>query len=165
MEGKNYTIKDRMDYVQSVLDEYESEIGLPRYAKDAFEDIDEYFNLTKTELHKLGPEDCAEIGIRLCQFALYTQQKLNTELSRCAWAEHELKNLVSPLLVDYDKFIKYENKVALICLENEAAKKLDKIISYTQQRINRLQFISGNIRNLSEDIKSYGRIKSFLNKD
>lgn len=153
-----------MDHVQSVLDEYESEIGLPKYTKDAFSDIDEYFNLTRNELGRLGPEDCAEISIRLSQFALYTQQKLNIELSRNSWGQHKLLEIVSPLLSQYDKYLKYESKVMLACQENEVGKKLTKIINYTQQRIDRLQFISGNIKNLSDDIKNYGKIKSYIHR-
>ena len=153
-------ITEEMDKIQAILDMYEKSIGFNiTYHENSFDDIDTYLNLDRTALNKLMPEDCAEIGYRLSQQSFFIQKAINTEQSRLTWATGRLTIVIAKEINNYDQFIKYEAKVGLICENNTVAYKLQKIIQFVQQRIDRLSFYTNGLHNLSHSIENVGRAK------
>jgi len=143
-----------------VLDEYEQKLGLPQHSPPGTEqELEIYLNQDRTEIECLDATQCASLNYRLNQYAFYLQRCINLERCRFQWANAHLKETVAPQLQNYDKYMKYEVKVSLICKENSYAKKLQDIINHTEQRITRLDSLSYNLQALSKTLSDLQRAK------
>lgn len=155
---KNAT--EKMEVVNKALDDYEKEAGLPEPIKPGEEEeLQVYFSMSRDEIESLSSKNCAAIAFRLAQYSLYIQRLYNRETSRLSWAKATLSEAISVDLKQYDKFTKHEIKVAQIAKENEFVGKIQSIINYAQQRVDRLYFLSSNIKYLSEVMISNQRVK------
>lgn len=154
------TTKDEVQHWDTILDEYEKSIGLPQYANESMpaSEINEYLTMSRDTIEKLTPEDCSQIAYRLSQFAFHTQRTLNRELARYNWAEEAIKDCIADELNNY-KGYGYIEKAAQAIKHNERASKLYKIKNYAKQRADRLSYLSGNIKNLSDIILSVQKTK------
>ena len=143
--------KEQMELVEQALNEYEDSCGLPAVKSPCEKDeLEKYLLMTRDQIEKLSSEDCGQIAYRLGQFAFYLQRLHNREHARLAWGNNKLNNTIATEINSFDKFMKHEVKVALIKQTNEFAKSVGKIISYTEQRIQRLNFIASSLKNLSD---------------
>jgi len=160
------TLKNNMDQVQQLLDEYEIKIGLPRSTVfiDS-EEIQKYLNMKRNEIEKLTGEDCAQISYRLAQFSFYLQRTCNREQARINWADHELNAIVMTKIPQYSstggQYTKHEVAFHLALQENEVAQKLDKIKSIASQRVNRLNYLSTSLKHLSDIMLANQKAKSY----
>lgn len=153
-----------MEVVNRALDDYEQECGLPKPQKPCDSDeIDKYFNMTRDQIEKLTAEDCGQIAYRLSQMSFHIQRLFNREKSRMTWAKSKLDSMVAAESQQYDKWTKYEVKVELIKRQNIYANSLGKILTYAQQRIDRLTSISIQIHNLANVLLANKRDKYVKN--
>ena len=135
------TATERMEVVVKALDDYEKKSGLPEPTNPGTEEeLQGYFCMTRDEIEALSPSDCVNIAYRLGQYALYLQRLYNRETAR------------------------HKTKVALICAENEFVHKVNEIVKYSQQRIDRLFFLSNNVKYLAEVMISNQRAKMAENR-
>lgn len=142
--------KERLAARNLLLDQYENKIGLPPNLPPGDEsELQEYLVMDRQTIEAMSPNRAISISIRMSQYAFYLQRCINRDKSILTWADSELTGLIVKHLGDYDKFTKYEAKVALICNENIAAQEIKTIQSYASQRIDRLSDLSSGIRNLS----------------
>ncbi len=66
----NKTTKEQVEQWDSVLDEYESHLGMGSYSKIVGfdeEELNKYFTMSRDTIEKQTPEDCAQIAYRLGQ--------------------------------------------------------------------------------------------------
>jgi len=154
--AKQDKLVERMNVVERALDEYEGRASVPVNIPPGIEaELQEYLTMGRDTLEKLGPTECATIGVRLAQFATYVQRLWNRERARHSWAERVLHETIAPALINYDKVIaKAEYKVALICKENEAAKKIYDMAAYAKERTQRLEELASSIRYLADTLKN-----------
>lgn len=152
--------KEEINYWDSILDEYENSIGLPQYAADAISssELNNYLIMSRDELEKLGPEDCAQISYRLGQFSFHIQRSLNRELARYNWADEMIKETVSDEINNY-KGYGYAEKAHQAIRHNEKASSLNNIKKYARQRSDRLGYLANNLKNLSDILLSIQRNK------
>ena len=63
----NKTSKEELQYWDKILDEYETSIGLSEYSASVIssQEINTYTSMSRDEIEKLNPEDCAQISYRL----------------------------------------------------------------------------------------------------
>jgi hypothetical protein len=156
----NKTAKEQMETVVKALDDYEKSIGLPEpITPGTEEELQQYFSMNRDELESLSARDCAAISLRLAQFSLYIQRLYNRETSRLNWAKTTLSESIAKEFGNYSQYTKYDIKVALIAKENEFVRKVQQIINYAQQRMDRLYFLSTNIKYLSEVMQANQRAK------
>lgn len=157
-KSSNQSVKEKMDYVDKVLDEYESsnkiKVNVPNEAE-------KYLNIELDELRKLSIVELAEASYILSRFSLYIQKLYNKEMTRVAWAEHNITRCITKILSQYNAPSREERR-HLAILDNEAAKKLDDIRNYAQLRSNRLAFISSKIVEVS---KSLNELRTTRDKD
>lgn len=144
------TKKEEMDFRENILDEYEIKVGLPAISSPGEEkELQEYLTMSRDVIEKITPDRSRSIAIRLSQFSFYIQRLSNREHGRVTWAKNELNLIVAKSLGDIDKYTKAEHKVALIIQENSAAKALNDILIYAQQRVDRLNELANGIKSLS----------------
>jgi hypothetical protein len=161
METKNRTAKEQLDEWDRILDEYEKSIGLGSYKSDLFpeDEINLYFSMNRDHIEKLNPEDCLQIAYRLGQFALHVQRSTNREIARHNWADETIKEVIADEINNYKGYGFLEKSLQAI-KHNNKAESLNKIKKYAKQRSDRLSYLSGNIKNLSDILMMVYRSKS-----
>lgn len=150
---------------ETMLDKYEEFSGLPTFQAFDSQHIDKYFKMTIEQINKLSPEDCATAAFMLAQYSFYVQRLYNRESAQNRWASDQLTKLVCDKLGDYsDSYMKYDNKIALIAKENEVVAKLQSVINYTVQIMERLNYLATSIKNMGDIMANVGKAKSYSQK-
>jgi len=164
MDNTIETIKNQLDNVDRLLDEYEKEIHLPILDTPGEEnELQQYLSMNRNVLEKLNPIDCGQIAYRLSQFSFFLQRLYNREKARSIWASNYLNKIIAPQLGSYDKYMKYDAKVALIVEENSSANALQKVLIHCTQRMERLESLASELKHLSSIIKSIQWTKGTYN--
>lgn len=154
------TSKEEIAYWDEILDNYEKGLGVPQYSQDSISEteLQEYLTMNRDILEKLNPEDCAQIAMRLGQFAFHVQRSLNREIARHNWADETIKEVIADEINNY-KGYGYVEKSYQAIKHNEKASALNSIRKYAKQRMDRLGFLANNIKNLSDILLSIQRNK------
>ena len=156
----NKSSKEELQHWDKILDEYENSIGLSEYYQNVInnEEINKYTTMTRDEIEKLNPEDCAQISYRLSQFSFYLQRSINREIARYNWAEESIKDVIADEINNYKGYGYIEKSLQAI-KHNEKASGLNNIKKYAKQRSDRLQYLANNIKNLSDVMLSIQKSK------
>ena len=121
--------KEQVSEWDRVLDEYEKSIGISTYEthnKFTEDELNSYFTMNRDAIEKLTPEDCAQIAMRLSQYALFVQRTLNREIARHNWAEESIKETIADEINNY-KGYGYVEKSLQAIKHNDKASSLNKI--------------------------------------
>jgi hypothetical protein len=155
------TTKELVEYWDGILDSYENNIGVPRYVSDAMpeSELQDYLTMNRDVLEKLNPEDCAQIAMRLAQFAFHIQRTVNREIARHNWAEETIKEVIANEINNY-KGYGYVEKSYQAIAGNERASALNNVKKYAKQRIDRLSYIANNLKNLSDILIAINKTKT-----
>ena len=155
------TTKELVEYWDGILDSYENNIGVPRYVSDAMpeSELQDYLTMNRDVLEKLNPEDCAQIAMRLAQFAFHIQRSVNREIARHNWAEETIKEVIANEINNY-KGYGYVEKSYQAIAGNERASALNNVKKYAKQRIDRLSYIANNLKNLSDILIAINKTKT-----
>jgi hypothetical protein len=119
--------------------------------------------MNRDNLERLTPEDCAQIAYRLGQFSFHVQRTLNREMARVNWSEETIKEVIADEVNNYKGYGYIEKSLQAI-KNNDKASSLNKIKKYAKQRSDRLQYLAGNIKNLSDILLSIQKIKVMSSK-
>jgi hypothetical protein len=157
--------KEQVESWDSILDEYEKTIGFEKYKSDLFpeSELQQYLTMNRDDLERLTPEDCAQIAYRLGQFSFHVQRTLNREIARVNWSEETIKDVIADEVNNYKGYGYIEKSLQAI-KNNDKAASLNKIKKYAKQRSDRLQYLAGNIKNLSDILLSIQKIKVMSSK-
>lgn len=152
--------KEQVESWDNVLDQYEQSIGFEKYRPDSLSEteLQSYLTMNRDALEKLTPEDCAQIAYRLAQFSFHVQRTLNREIARLNWSEETIKDVIADEINNY-KGYGYVEKSLQAIKNNDKATALNKIKKYAKQRSDRLQYLAGNIKNLSDILLSIQKTK------
>lgn len=163
MAEQTRTSKEQLEEWDRILDEYESSVGLGKYESDIFptDEMNLYFSMNRDHIEKLSPEDCLQIALRLGQFALHIQRTCNRELARYNWADETIKEVIADEINNYKGYGFVEKSLQAI-KHNDRATSLNKIKKYAKQRSDRLSYLSGNIKNLTDILTMVYKSKSSI---
>lgn len=152
--------KEELQHWDNILDEYEHSIGLSKYSASTMSEAEltNYTIMSRDEIEKLSPEDCAQIAYRLSQFAFHIQRTLNREIARHNWADESIKETIADEVNSY-KGYGYVEKSGQAIKHNEKASALNSIKKYAKQRMDRLSYLANNIKNLSDVILAVQKTK------
>lgn len=153
--------KEQVEEWDRILDEYELSIGLGKYNNvSGFtdEELNGYFTMSRDMIEKLIPEDCAQISMRLSQYAFFIQRTINREIARYNWADESIKETIADDINNY-KGYGYIEKSFQAIKHNDKASGLNKIKKYAKQRMDRLSYLANNIKNLSDIILAVQKTK------
>lgn len=146
-----------MNDLDQILDQYEEKLGLPPYSSFKANNFD-HFNYSRSQLEKLSVEDCSIASYDLSQCAFHIQRSLNRELAKKNWAVNALKNYVADKAQEYTG--PWDRQERQVIKHDEYALKLDRIVEQAQLRIDRLRFLTNNIRNMSIALINIQKAKS-----
>jgi hypothetical protein len=153
--------KEQVEEWDRILDEYEKSIGLGTYSdihNFTEEELNSYFSMSRDVIEKLTPEDCAQISLRLAQYALFLQRTINREIARHNWAEESIKESIADEINNYKGYGYIEKSLQAI-KHNDKASGLNRIKKYAKQRMDRLSYLANNIKNLSDIILAVQKTK------
>lgn len=153
--------KEDIQYWDTILDEYESSLALPKYSAQygvSEQEINQYLTMSRDEIEKISPEDCAQISFRLAQFAFHIQRTINREIARHNWSEENIKETIADEINNYKGYGFIEKSLQAI-KHNEKANSLNQIKKYAKQRIDRLSYLANSIKNLSDIMMSIQKTK------
>ena len=157
MENPNKP-KERLDQIDKVLDEYESNLGLGSYAGDFHDQsVKQYMNMSKHDMEKLTLDECAEAALLLGGFSFYLQRSYNREIARVNWASSNLKRMMSGRESQYKG--SWDSQYYQAIREDGYACKLESIKTYAQQRADRLTYLASSVKNLSDLFVNLQRAK------
>jgi hypothetical protein len=114
--------------------------------------------MTRDEIEKISPEDCAQISYRLAQFSFHVQRTINREIARCNWSEESIKDAIADEINNYKGYGFVEKSLQAI-KHNDKASALNSIKKYAKQRIDRLSYIANSIKNLSDIMMAIQKTK------
>lgn len=114
--------------------------------------------MSRDQLEKLTPEDCAQISYRLGQFSFHVQRTINREIARVNWADETIKEVIADEINNYKGYGYIEKSLQAI-KHNEKATSLNKIKKYAKQRSDRLVYLANSINNLSSIMLSIQKTK------
>jgi len=141
--------KERLDQIDKVLDEYESNLGLSSYAGDFYDQsVKNYMGMSRQQMEKLTVEECAEAALLLGGFSFYLQRSYNREVARVNWASTNLKRMMSGRESQYKG--SWDSQYYQAVKQDGYACKLDSIRTYAQQRADRLTYLASSVKNLSD---------------
>jgi hypothetical protein len=149
---------------EKILDQYETSGGLIQFGAFDSSEVEKYFHLSMAQLNKLGGMECANASYMLAQYSFHLQRLYNRESAKNRWAQDQITKAVCDKLDDYSTYTKYDAKIALVAKENTAVEKLQAIVSYSGQTMERLNFLSTSVKNMCEIMSNLQRAKAFQQK-
>lgn len=152
MEEQNNTPLARMQKLESMLDEYEGKIGLSQFQEQGDNSVKKYLSMTREQMEKLSPIDCAEIAITLGGFSFYLQRCYNRETARVDWASNVLKQIISGKEQQFRG--SWESQFSQAINNDDYASSLLKLKNYAQQRANRITYLASSCKHMSELYKN-----------
>jgi hypothetical protein len=157
-------ISEQIDKINDILDDYETvnSIVSPKVSHN-LEHIENFINMSYKQLQALGAEECAEGAYLLSQYAFFVQREQNKQIAINNWAQSKLNECLSGEIMNMDSFIKYEVKIAEIVKTNNVAAKLMKITVHATSVVDRLNFLSSNIKHMSDMLLNLHRAKKYKN--
>lgn len=151
MEEKNkHQIVQRMEKIDSILDEYEVSLGLAKFNEDFgnAQEAQKYLSLSRDQIEKMGIDECAEAAYILGSLAFHISRSINREQSRLNWAKSSIREIICTKAHSYNGA--WSNQDMQAILDNDVSRKLNDICKYCQQRIDRLNYLSSSIKNISD---------------
>lgn len=155
-------ISEQIDKINDILDDYETAHGIVSPdASHNLEHIERFINMPYKQTQALTPEECAEGAYLLSQYSYFVQKEQNKQLALNNWAISKLDELLCKDIMQMSTFIKHEVKMSALIKENHVAEKLSKIMRHADSIVNRLNFLSSNIKHMSDMLVNIGRAKRY----
>ena len=153
---------EQIDKINDILDDYETihSIVSPDVSHN-LEHIERFINMPYKQIQSLAPEECAEGGYLLSQYSFFVQKEQNKQIALNNWATAKLNDILCNDIINFAGIAKHEIKVAALIKENHVAEKLSKIMRHAESITNRLNFLSSNIKHMSDMLINIQRAKRY----
>jgi len=157
------TPDELMVKAETILDNYEKTNGILEFRIYDVDEVSKYFHLKIEQLNKLSAIECAEVSYLLAQYSFYLQRMYNRESAKNRWAQDQITKIVCDKLDSYNNgtYMKYDHKISIIAKENKVVEKLQSILNYTSQIMERMNFLSTSVKNMSEIMSNLQKAKFF----
>ncbi len=161
-KSQTMNTSEQIDKINEILDDYESthSIVTPEVSHN-LEHIEHFINMPYKHTKALTAEECAEGGYLLSQYSFFVQKEQNKHIALNNWATAKLNDLLCNDIVNFAGIAKHEVKIATLAKENHVAEKLSKIMRHAESITNRLNFLSSNIKHMSDMLINIQRAKKY----
>jgi hypothetical protein len=159
MSGNNpYAIND-LDNLESYLQKYTEEECL--FHAEVNEEVKTILNLKAEDLKSLSPADLYVASCLVTTYVTYLGSRLGHHEAIFKWCKDTIKRVVAKNAEQYDKFMKYEQKVELIILADDFATKVDHARRYAEYKVGMIKDKVEDLRTYSDRLERLGRIRSY----
>jgi hypothetical protein len=153
---KNLALQ-RMQGLDSALDEYEASVGLSVFREKGWDDTRLLLNLSRREMEAMTPQQCGEAALMLGGFSFYIQRAFNRETARVKWADSNLKKMLAGQESQFRG--SWDSQFYQAVNQDDYAKKMLKLRDYAKQRELRLTYLGTSIKNMSDLFVNLQRAK------
>ena len=156
---ENETVKDKLDVVERLLDEYERGLHLDQFSIKEV-DFDGDIQKIKTSL----PEDIYNILLDWSYYVVGLQKQLNKHKSRFTWAKSNLNILLIRESPKYNGF-NYTERRDQALGDNSFALALYKLMDQSEIAINRLEKLVERIDYMKVTAQELLKNKKYKNRE
>jgi len=150
--------KQQLEKLDSILDEYESSLGISQFRDDLNdESAKKYLRLSRNQIEKLTPDECAEAALLLASLSFHLQRAYNREVARVSWSSQVLKSTVAGREQSYKG--SWESQFNQAVEEDGYTRKVRSIQRYAQQRADRLTYLASSVKNMADVFINLQRAK------
>lgn len=150
MSGEVKSPKEQLDYLNEMLDAYESKIGLSKGVEHSGV---QHILDKMSDVSVLTANECGEMAVVLSAYSMHLQRIYNKEVSVHNWADSKLGQYVDAHSDQYGGNYRHiDERRALVIRNDSYASKLVKIRDWAKQRMNRLYGLSGKFEHLSKTL-------------
>jgi len=150
-------VEDRVNRVESLLNDYEKSIGLVLEGTD---EASKYLNLTEDQLRKMSAEECGSGAYMLGRTSTFIQREINHHQRRMNWANSSIDHIVVPVLSQYGgQYTSAPHKRIMAIQENPLCTSLQQLVVQAQLRIDTLAYIVMSVNNMSNHLSELGKSK------
>jgi hypothetical protein len=132
-------------------------VGLGSSAHNS--NIPKYLELSKEDLEKLSPTDCAEISYLLHRESIYIQKILNTNTATINRLNKKIDYLTINKLEKYNIYLKYEQKRLLAIKDSPELIELYTEVINRQTQNDAIMYIPNLLKNMAESLIEISRNK------
>ncbi len=139
MSEENGTIKDELEKIEKMCDQYEDKLHL---VKIQLVEVD--YNLSQDDLQKMSSQQIYGLCFEMSKYLTALQKEVNRQTGRFNWADRQLS-----LLMDRESYNQkatyWQERRAQVLINNEAAKKLERMKTQFKMEIDRLSYLPKRI--------------------
>jgi hypothetical protein len=147
------TVKQQMDNLDSLLDEYENSAGLGKLGQtSALDNV-----LDGVNFHTITEEEANAKACELAQIGLHIQRTMNKDSARAKWADSMIIKCYEA--ADNGRYASKEEKKSELVRNNEYARKLEDIRQYCQARVDRLTYVAQRVDKIVDTLIELARTK------
>lgn len=154
-------IKEGLRKIDEALDQYEKSLGVPVLESTYESSLEKYISMPHQHKEKLTMQQCAEIAVECNILAYHITRSFNREKARHTWCENKIKKIISSTCHQFPG--SWDRQEMQAIAQDSAATKLDNIRNWCQQRMDKLNFLANQLKNVGD---SFGNLqKAKLSKN
>tara|TARA_R100001244_G_scaffold120565_3_gene90183 strand:- start:1690 stop:2181 length:492 start_codon:yes stop_codon:yes gene_type:complete len=157
MNGENELSIEQLDKFIQDLEDYVSSEGV--ISAKLNPEIENIINLTGFELKSLTGEECCEKAFCLQGYCNFLQKIYNTHLVRTRWCEEFINHAVAKQANNFDKYTKWEVKVAAVIRGDDFIQKVWRTKRVAEGRTTLLSDTIRDIRRQADTLLELSRRK------
>jgi len=153
--------QQQADNYDQKMNKFTKEMALPELERVFSDtDIEQYCNLSYEQLRAFTPEECAEIAYLLHCYTYYIQFSFNKLSAKANWLRTVINRAIAGTINSCgDTYSKQDERRELAIKQNSYANKMNDLLIEIQAKIDTLNFISNNIRNITETFSNLQKMK------
>jgi hypothetical protein len=159
-QESNLTEEQKID---SLLEKYESTIGLSPIPSDKNFPCIKYLYLSQEELSKMTSEQCSEACVLLNSFSFHLSRIINKEKTKLRWCNERILKSIANNLQEY-RYFSPDERMALCIKDNDYAQKIKKLYNLIQARIDRIEYLPIRLEKVSESLVNLSFAKRKTNE-
>ena len=136
----------KLQDVTSKVNEYESNIGLPRIPDEKNEC--EFLNLTGEQISKYTPEQCNIAAGELASYSIYIHRRISRERGILRWLESRIDLAIASELNSYQGYYSHSQRRSVAIVGNDYAKELEEFRIKSQLKVDILDGLTYHINQL-----------------
>jgi hypothetical protein len=118
------TLNDKIKKLDEQIEKFYEQINLPQ-TNVAESSVEEYINMTRTEIESMTPEGCGAASLQISSYIYYLQKIINKYKSRLNWLEQLSREEIGKISRDYQIY-SYEEKKCAMLVDNTYLNKIHK---------------------------------------
>jgi len=146
------TVFRKIDRLKLDIENFRTSIGCPGVTSRV-NDIQEYFDMTRTEIRALTPDRCAEAILELQLHNYYINKKINSYKAVVGYLESELNRGLGEFGPQYPGYHEKGEKLSLIIYDNIYFMEVNKYLVAYKARISACYNDTNSINTICDAIK------------
>jgi hypothetical protein len=151
-------IQGKIAKLRDDLEGFRASIGLPN-VDSRIDDIQEYFDMTRTEIRALTSDRCAEAILELQLHNYHINKKINSYKAIIGYLESELNRALGEYGPHYPGYHEKGEKLSLIIHDNDYLREVNRYLIMYKARVSSCYSDTNSINTICDAIKQVQFVK------